>query len=60
MDIHVYPCDSCTHSPTFSCMRCAAWRKWYCYRQSLINAYAAQLARCWRYELPLHRVRKEP
>lgn len=55
----VSPCDSCTIPDKDSCTGCAAWRKWYCSRQALINEYAEIIHPVWRYELPLHRVAKE-
>lgn len=58
MDKPVYPCDSCTYSETFACKRCARWRQWYFYRQSLINEYAKKHDRYWFYDLPLHRATK--
>lgn len=55
----VSPCDSCQRSDKESCTGCLAWRRWYCQRQALINEYAEIIHPVWRYELPLHPVRKE-
>ena len=53
----VSPCDSCTIPDKDRCTGCAAWRRWYCSRQALINEYAKikYTVTVWRYELPLHR-----
>ena len=56
-EVRVSPCDSCTIPDKDSCTGCAAWRKWYCSRQALINEYAKikYTVTVWQYELPLHR-----
>ncbi len=75
MDKPVYPCRSCAQEWRSNCKNCPEWRLWYFYRQHLINAYAQQLkekyptpppteadrepGRFWRYELPLHPVKKK-
>lgn len=52
MNKPIYPCDACETPDSTNCKKCDPWRVWYIYRQSLINAYAAQLDRYWRYYLP--------
>lgn len=47
-----YPCDDCTYPESSFCKRCAKWKAYYLYRQSLINAFAERLERYWRYYLP--------
>lgn len=54
-----HPCSGCNTRESSYCKRCPRWRAYYLYRQSLINAYAEKLSRCWLYRLPLRRITKE-
>lgn len=47
----VNPCPTCKQPESTNCKNCKPWREWYLYRQSLINAKAAQLGRSWRYKI---------
>ena len=35
-----YPCPQCKQTRKSSCLRCNAWKRWYCSRQYWINLWA--------------------